>query len=228
VYWDFVDGGVDSVLSPVHTFATDGIFSVYLEIISPIGCRTDTLFQDLISIRKNPVAGFGFYPPEPTNLKPEIMLTDSSLYTTGWDYYLDGKRIGPGPDLAFSMPDTGLQELRLIVSNALGCRDTAVLWVDVIPEFRFFLPNAFTPNADNLNDEFAGTGILPSYSDFQLQIWDRWGQLVFETDSPYESWNGRFRNAGREAPDGVYVCLVRFRGPRGEAFEHKGFVTLMR
>lgn len=228
VNWDFGDGGVDSVISPVHTFETDGNFSVYLEIISPIGCQTDTLFQDLISIRKNPVAGFSFSPDKPTNLNPLVFLQDSSLYANGWDYYLNGVRIGAGPNLAYSMPDTGWQELRLIVSNSLGCRDTAIQWIDVIPEFRFFLPNAFTPNFDNLNDLFGGTGILPGYSNFQLQIWDRWGQLIFQTDSPYEYWNGKFFNTGKEVPDGVYVCLAHFTGPRGEPFEYKGFVTLMR
>ena len=228
VIWDFGDGSVDTVISPVHTYETDGLFSVGLEIISPIGCQTDTLFDKLISIKKNPIANFSYSPLFPTNLNPQIELIDSSLYASGWDYFLNGKRIGPGPNLSYSMPDTGWQELRLIVSNALGCRDTAIQFVDVIPEFRFFLPNAFTPNFDDTNDFFGGTGILPGFNGFQMQIWDRWGELIFETDSPYEYWNGLYRNAGREAPDGVYVCLVHFKGPRGEPFEYKGFVTLMR
>ncbi|MCB9285028.1 MAG: gliding motility-associated C-terminal domain-containing protein [Lewinellaceae bacterium] len=228
VIWDFGDGGVDTVISPVHTYAGDGLFSVGLEILSPIGCRTDTIFKDLISIKKNPIAGFYYSPSFISNLQPQIELLDSSLYTTGWDYFLNGKRIGPGPDLSYIMPDTGWQELKLIVSNSLGCRDTAIHWVDVVPEYRFFLPNAFTPNFDDTNDLFGGTGILPGFNNFRLQVWDRWGQLIFETDSPYEYWNGLYRNNGREAPDGVYVCLVSFTGPRGEPFEYKGFVTLMR
>lgn len=228
VSWDFGDGGTGADISPAYRYETDGIYSVYLEIISPIGCRTDTLFEDLIRIKKNPIAHFSYSPLNPTNLQPDIFLKDSSQFANGWDYYLDGKRIGAGPDRAFTMPDTGWQELRLIVSNDLGCRDTAVQWIDVFPEFRYYLPNAFTPNFDSLNDEFGGTGILPSYTAFRLQVWDRWGQLAFETDSPYEYWNGQYRNTGREAPDGVYVCLARFTGPRGQPFEYKGFVTLMR
>lgn len=226
--WDFGDGGVDSVISPVHTYTTDGLFSVYLEITSPIGCYTDTLFKNLISIKKNPIANFGFYPPRPTNLDPVVQLIDSSLYASGWDYYLDGVRIGPGPNLTHTMPDTGWQEIRLIVSNDLGCRDTLYRLIDVFPEFRFFLPNAFTPNYDDLNDFFGGTGVMPGFSDFALQIWDRWGELIFEAGSPFEYWNGLYRNSGKEAPDGVYVCMVRFTGPRGEAFEYQGFVALMR
>jgi gliding motility-associated-like protein len=228
INWDFGDGGQSGDISPVHTYETSGLYSVALEIISPIGCQTDTLFKDLISIKKNPIAAFSFAPTNPSNLAPWIELTDESEFASGWDYYLDGVRIGPGPDLRYSMQDTGWQELRLVVSNALGCRDTAIQLVDVLPEFRFYLPNAFTPNFDDLNDLFGGTGILPGYSNFRLQVWDRWGQLIFETDSPYEYWNGLFRNTGREAPDGVYVCLVNFTGPRGEPFEYKGFVTLMR
>jgi len=228
VHWDFGDGGVDSVISPVHTFGQDGIFSIGLEIVSPIGCHTDTLFKDLINIKKKPVAGFYFSPAEITSLDPVVTMIDSSLFASGWDYYLGGRLVGRGPDFTLTLPDTGLHEVRLIVSNEIGCRDTVARWIDVFPEFHFYLPNAFTPNYDDINDLFGGTGILPGYSDFVLQVWDRWGQLIFQADSPYEYWNGLHKNTGREAPDGVYVCLVHFTGPRGQAFEYKGFVTLMR
>jgi gliding motility-associated-like protein len=126
------------------------------------------------------------------------------------------------------MPDTGLQEIEMIVAHREGCQDTARAFIDVLPLTTWFMPNAFTPNNDGLNDFFLGKGDLLGISDFQLQVWDRWGSLVYQTNDPDAGWNGRKNNAGRLAPDGVYVWHVSFTGPRGVPNEYRGFVSLMR
>jgi hypothetical protein len=61
-----------------------------------------------------------------------------------------------------------------------------------------------------------------------MGIWNRWGELVFQTKNPFEGWNGRKFNTGQDAPNGVYVVLVNYLGPRGEPNEIRGFVTLLR
>jgi gliding motility-associated-like protein len=118
--------------------------------------------------------------------------------------------------------------VKLIVTHPEFCLDTLVQFIDVEPKVTFYLPNAFTPNEDTVNDFFAGTGVTRGITNFRLEIWDRWGQRIFETGNPKEAWNGRVNNTGRQAPGGVYVCLVSYSGPRGEPFEYKGFATLIR
>ena len=65
-------------------------------------------------------------------------------------------------------------------------------------------------------------------TNFRLTIWNRWGEQVFLTNDPEQGWNGRKNNNGRESPNGVYVVLVEFTGPRGQDYEIKGFATLVR
>jgi len=90
------------------------------------------------------------------------------------------------------------------------------------------LPNAFTPNDDTVNDEFKGVGFYRGMRDYQFQVWNRWGELVFETNNPNEGWNGRKYNGGGKMPVGVYVCQVSYTSPRGMPEEVQGFITLVK
>jgi len=114
------------------------------------------------------------------------------------------------------------------VTHPSGCQDSLVQRIDIRPDVRYFLPNAFTPNADGLNDTYFGKGFLIGISSFNLSIWNRWGEKVFETTDPNEGWNGRYQNSGQEAPNDSYLVLVRFTGPRGQPFEFKGSATIVR
>ena len=228
VFWEFGDGGTSMDFSPEHQYDAPGIYSVRLEIVSPIGCVTDTTYTDLIEIQEPPVADFSYSPDYLSNLQPEVALTDASQYAYFRDWYHNGQPIGSKTEFVYMFPDTGLQQITLIATHYEGCRDTLSRWIDVTPEIRFFMPNAFTPNYDSLNDLFGPTGIFLGITGYRLQVWDRWGGLVFESDDPYQSWNGQQNNSGRLAPDGVYVYQVSFVGPRGAPEEHRGFITLMR
>jgi gliding motility-associated-like protein len=228
VNWNFGDSSTAVAISPVHVYQDSGLFTVSLEIISPLGCVTDTVFNNLIEIKPAPIAAFDYTPKFLSNLQPEVTFLDLSSNAIAWTYFDDGERIGPGPDLTYVFPDTGLHVISQAVFHPEGCTDTAQLVIDVIPEVRYYLPNAFTPNYDDVNDFFGGTGVLLGITDFQMMVWDRWGGVVFQTTDPTEYWNGRYLNNGRLIPDGVYVYTVSFTGPRGAPFEYKGFITLMR
>ncbi|MEZ4986641.1 MAG: gliding motility-associated C-terminal domain-containing protein [Saprospiraceae bacterium] len=118
--------------------------------------------------------------------------------------------------------------MQQIVFHPSGCTDTATALIDIFPDIRYFIPNAFTPNGDGSNDFFVGKGIVSGIQDFHFRIWNRWGEPVFETEDPFSGWNGRKNNTGQEMPAGVYLVVVTFRDPRGEPYEIKGFATLVR
>ena len=111
--------------------------------------------------------------------------------------------------------DTGVYEVELITFSDNGCSDTARAVLDVEPLNTFFLPNAFSPNEDGLNDEFAGTGITKGMRGFRLAVWNRWGELLFETTDPAKAWNGKGKEDGQPAPKGVYHCQVEYITARG-------------
>jgi gliding motility-associated-like protein len=95
----------------------------------------------------------------------------------------------------------------------------------VLEEFRFFIPNAFTPDDDGLNDVFRVVG--PDTDTFLLQIFNRWGQLVFESNDITEPWMGEHSNGAHYVPDGIYI--YRFRATRGiEVVEAQGHGVVIR
>lgn len=95
----------------------------------------------------------------------------------------------------------------------------------VLEEFRFFIPNAFTPDDDGLNDVFRVVG--PDTDSFLLQIFNRWGQLVFESDDISKPWIGEHAKGSHYVPDGIYI--YQFRAARGiEVVEAQGHVVVIR
>lgn len=228
ISWNFGDGSFSTDISPTHTYEQTGIFTVSIDITSPIGCRVDTTFNSLITILPSPTAGFSYTPDEPSNLQPEVYFTDESSGATRWLWNFGTGANSTLPSPVYTFRDTGVYLVQQIVTHPSGCRDTAIAYIDVFPEVRYHLPNAFTPNGDSVNDVFFGKGYLEGARNFQFTIWNRWGELVFETNNPNDSWNGRKNNSGAESPPGVYLVWVSFAGPRGEPYSFKGYVTLLR
>ena len=100
--------------------------------------------------------------------------------------------------------------------------------IDVRPTVEFHFPNAFTPNSDSNNDLFLGNGFHGGLIDFEMSIWNRWGQMVFETQDSRAGWNGQEFNTGKASPQGVYVFKASYKDPRGNDFVQEGHVTLLR
>lgn len=226
--WNLGDGYYSDQASPTHTYEEPGVYDLTLTVISPTGCFEEQLFEDLVVVNPNPTAGFSYLPEQPTNFEPVVEFQDESIDAVAWEWFFGdgGSSLQQNPVHEFL--DTGLQQITLIVTHPQGCTDTIIDYLDVKPEFTYYLPNAFTPNDDGKNDGYRGTGELFSISDFQMQIWARWGELMFQTNDPTESWNGRKNNTGAMVQNGVYVCLVTLTGPRGEKYEYKTFATVVR
>ena len=228
ILWEFGDGGTDTAISPTYLYKDPGTFTVNVDIVSPLGCQTDTSFKNLITVLPAPVAGFSFRPEDPSNIRPTVNFLDESIDAIRWLYDFGTGQTSSLPNPVYTFPDTGMYQVMQIVTHPSGCLDTLLKTIDVRPEVRYYLPNAFTPNNDGSNDIYVGNGVMEGASNFNLSIWNRWGELVFETSDPFEGWNGRKHNTGREAPAGVYMVLVTYNGPRGEPYELRGVATVVR
>jgi gliding motility-associated-like protein len=100
--------------------------------------------------------------------------------------------------------------------------------VEIIPAALLYIPNAFTPNGDGLNDTFGGKG--EGITDYNLQIFNRWGNLIFESNDMKNQWDGNYHN--EIAPIGVYVYKISAKGPSANGrsknlINEKGNVTLV-
>ncbi|NJK84452.1 MAG: PKD domain-containing protein [Saprospiraceae bacterium] len=170
IQWEFGDGGTSVEISPTHLYERVGLYSVSLEITSPFGCKIDTIFRDLINVLPSPVADFTFSPTTLSNLEPTASFTDQSQNAVRWQWQMGDIATLSAQNPVFTFPDTGLQAIQLIVTHPSGCQDSITKFIDIIPEVRYFLPNAFTPNSDNINDLFRGTGILVGATNFAFTI----------------------------------------------------------
>jgi gliding motility-associated-like protein len=111
------------------------------------------------------------------------------------------------------------------VVNGIGCTDMAFFTVVSAPQV--YIPNAFTPNNDGINDVFAVVG--SSIMEFELNIFNRWGEVVFSTDDITKVWMGDFDGSGQHfVPDGVYNYVAKIKGFNSDAYEKVGSITLTR
>ena len=97
-------------------------------------------------------------------------------------------------------------------------------YAEVAPEISIFVPNTFTPNSDGLNDLFGPKGEGIGWID--MQIFDRWGNLIFHTNNPKQGWNGKYHK--EDAPIGAYVYKILARGKYEGTASFNGTVTLLR
>ncbi len=228
ILWDFGDGKTSNEISPEHTYYDTGFFDVKLQITTPLGCYTEKFFDDLIEILPPPVVGFDFNPKNPDNFNPVVFFADSSKHAAQWEWFVNDRLVANVPDFSYKFPDTGFHEVTLIITHKEKCQDTLTQIIDVTPKVTFHMPTAFSPNGDSVNDLFKGAGVLLGVTNYRFEIWNRWGQLIFETDDPEAGWDGRVNNSLEFASSGIYVCKVKFDKPRGVPFEYKGFVSVIR
>jgi gliding motility-associated-like protein len=229
IEWTFGDGGTSSgVISPTHLYTEPGVHDITVSITSPLGCAIDKTFYNLIRVEPSPIADFSFDPMDGlSTFNNTVHFTDESIRTAHWNWQMGPDYTTTEQNPTYAFPDTGKVKVRLIVTHPQGCKDSLSTILDIRPEIHWYMPNAFTPNADSKNDGFLGKGYLEGATQFNMSIWNRYGEQVFQTTDPTEAWTGRQKNTGAMSPPGVYVYVVSFVGPRGTPYEYKGYATLV-
>jgi gliding motility-associated-like protein len=119
------------------------------------------------------------------------------------------------------------QDTRFVVrvSDLVGCSATDTILVSVVDAVRYFVPNAFSPNGDGLNDVFRAVPIGVMRTEF-FRVFNRFGELIFETNQPRAGWDGTFK--GKPQQPGNYVWMLKGYGGNGQVIELSGNVMLVR
>jgi gliding motility-associated-like protein len=232
--WDFGDGGPNDVTqNPSHCFPNPGLYSITLTDTSAAGCHFTFTNTNMIDVFALPDAEFSAAPNPASVLNSEVSFTDlttSASPVSYWEWIFgDGDSLGtstPDPVHAYPNETAASYIATLIVHNTNGCYDTVAHGIDVGPEFTFFIPNAFTPNGDGINDYFNGAGI--GITKYEMMVFDRWGNMIFDTESLGKPWDGK-ANAGSEmAQQDVYVWKVKLTDVFDKKHNYIGTVTIVK
>lgn len=230
-FWSFGDGNISNEAEKTqHTFTEPGCYDVTVEVTSRDGCVRDSTYEDLICVRDYPTADFSIEPERANVLDPNLTFIDRSIggESYGWRFeHTDSTLSGPEVEMSFPNKEPGEFNVEHWVENEYGCRDSVQQLAIIEGEHSLFVPNAFTPNSDGQNDVFKPQGEGIDDGNYSFQVYDRWGQLVFETSSPEEGWDGT--KNGEPLPEGVYVWKVELKDAyKGTGYEKEGHVTLIR
>jgi gliding motility-associated-like protein len=211
-----------NISNPILTPSVSG--SYILTVTDAQGCiSSDTLF---VTVNPVPVASFTANPMETSVFNPLIQFTNTS---SGADTYTWIFGDGQGSNVIspeHSYQEAGNYSVDLTVENAFGCSDNFKLNIIVTPEGTLYVPSAFTPNDDYNNDSFRAVGV--GISNFSMTIFDRWGEIIFESDDIQAAWNGRHAATGQLCQQDVYVYLIDYRDVDNIRRQIRGSVLLYR
>lgn len=205
-----------------------GTFTVNVFVADINGCTGSS--QNTVTVYPKPIADFVNAPVKPT-INSDVFFTDAShgANIVSWNWYFTNtaQYTSNWQNPSFVYAEPGTYVVALVVKSDKGCWDTLIRTIIVEDDFGLYVPNAFTPNADGLNDFFVPKGF--GIAKFEMQIFDHWGERVFRTKSISEGWDGKYQGRGGEiVKDGAYVWLINVTGVNGKAHELKGHVTLMK
>jgi gliding motility-associated-like protein len=142
------------------------------------------------------------------------------------EWFLDGVLVSSAETFDYLFAEAGEFELTIVAQSAGGCVTTDRLTIILEPNTsELIIPGSFTPNFDGVNDLF--TVVAENIVKFEMLIYTRWGELLFQTNSLEPGWLG-FSDIGYFYPDGIYLYRVNALGKDGQVYERTGSVTLLR
>jgi gliding motility-associated-like protein len=233
--WNFGDGSSSATCGTLtHLYNTPGDYTVNLTITSPEGCINDTTMVDVVEVYDYPIAQFEADPNPVDILNPIVHfhdLSSSDVVGFEWSFFAGATLLSTSsqqnPIYEFPDNDPANYNVHLLVVNADGCQDTISVQVIVNGVFTCYVPTAFTPDGDGLNDFFYVKGESIDVTNFNFRVYNRWGEKVFEAEDINSMWDGRHKNA--PAQEDIYIWKVETKDAvTGELKEFTGHVNLMR
>ncbi len=230
--WSFGDGNVGTGCTQVSNTYMAGLYDVSLDVISNEGCAGSVTYTDYINVTPMPVAAFGYNPQTITVDDTEVQFSNSSLFADNYSWgFGDESAMANSEEPTHIYPQvSGAYTVELIASNNGGlCADTAEVIINIQDIILFYVPNVFTPDGDNFNEEFKPefTAGYDPY-DYHLMIFNRYGELVFESYNAAVGWDGTYSDRGL-VEDGVYVWKIEFKETMSDKrHKHNGHVTVLK
>ncbi|MCZ4407955.1 gliding motility-associated C-terminal domain-containing protein [Cryomorphaceae bacterium 1068] len=195
--WSFNSQPVGESSPNVSQEFSTGQYTIALEVTSAAGCSRTTQLPGGLSVYTTE-ADFSFFPEKPSITSPKVTFTSLAQNAEFNFWRIDTLDLGSGEWYTYEFPSDvgGAYEVCLDVISNEGCVDSTCQTVTVADDFFVYIPTAFTPDGDGLNDLFAPQLSRIDIAEYRFWITNRNGRVVFETNDPNEKWNGSENNAG--------------------------------
>ncbi len=226
--WDFDDGQYSSEENPVHTYYVPGNYLVSLTANNVAG---QSVHNEIITVYQNPSAVFNAYPTEVVNNEQVVVFYNYSYYDSSYIWRFGDGQISTEENPYHKYENQGTYTVSLTVISKDGCIDSAILETPVVVDWKtgqMKFPNVFRWNGTGPTGGQWREGVYPEMDfvfrpffenviDYKLQIFNRWGVLIYESNDLYKGWDGYF-GEGNLAAQGVYVWKVTGQYADGKYF----------
>lgn len=214
------------MINPSVTFESSAsVFAkVYLSFAN--GCTfeyTDTVH---VTVYDSPEANF-YFNPDPARVNEITEFVDISHGNPKvWEWYLDGQYVANEERPSHVFTESGEHLVTQIIFDDNGCTDTMEHTIEVIGDFMVYVPNAFTPDGNGVNNTFRPIVTEVDPDGYEFLIFNRWGEVIFQTYIIDAAWDGTYLD--ENVRDGVYIWKVIVTDNVGLEHEYVGHVTLLR
>ncbi|CAG7581694.1 MAG: putative gliding motility-associated protein [uncultured marine phage] len=230
--WDFGDGNTSTSCGITsNEYEYEGLYDVRLDVVSDNGCTNYILIDNYIEVINTPIASFNYRPYDPVINDTEVDFENNSIYSTSYIWDFGDGATSNLTDPTHEFPNVGDVSylVGLTAENDLGCSHTVYRTINVKDIIVFYIPNSFTPDGDEYNETFKPvftSGVDPY--DFHMVVYNRWGEVVFESYNPASGWDGTYGNRGI-IHDGSYVWEIDFKETMSDKrHKHRGHVTILK
>ncbi|MDX1652695.1 MAG: PKD domain-containing protein, partial [Brumimicrobium sp.] len=216
-----------------HVFTVADCYDVQLTVTTTDGCVDNHIIQNYVCIDDYPSANFSSDPSELTSIFNQTQFSNlsSGATTYEWDFGDGNGSNAVNPTHSFPNEEEGEFDVQLIATSQYGCKDTAYQTIYVREELLYFVPNTFTPDKDKFNETFKPvftSGFDPQ--DYKLLVFDRWGEVIFESNNAEIGWDGTYGIESTEkVKDGTYIWKIEFKTKyNDERIVEVGHVNILR
>ncbi len=232
VYWavdeDYIYINQDTIVTPAFM---EGTYNIQMIVTTYEGCVDSLTFVDALEVKPRPTASFTHSPNPVQMFNTEVFFANTSYlgYTYEWWFEEGIPSSSTQENVHVQFPDgeTGSYEVILVTTSELGCTDTMIYQLVVFPEVLIYAPNSFTPDGDEHNQDWRIFMEGIDVFDFELLIFNRWGEIVWESHDIEIPWDGTYN--GKFVESGTYTWVVRTKDILNDGkYTYTGSVTIFK
>ncbi|NBW30719.1 MAG: hypothetical protein EBR35_05605, partial [Flavobacteriales bacterium] len=210
-FWDFGNGVTTQQASSVgYQFDLEGCYDVSLTVTNNNGCTATQLYTDIACVYDSPIASFSTDQYVLNEIDPLVSFYNNSINANSFEWEFGDGTNSFAENPTHSYPEDAASYLvTLVAYNEISCTDSATITIVILKDVGLYVPNSFTPDGDEYNHSFYPILTEGFKKDsYHMSIFDRWGELVFESYDPSFGWNGTFGKNGIQCQIGTYTWVI--------------------